>query len=77
MTTPLVVAYGMGVDSTAMLIGMRARDMRPDLILFADTGDEKPETYAYEPIVQGWLASIGWPALVTVRRAVTHGRHGD
>ena len=40
---PIVVAYGMGVDSTAMLIGMYLRGLRPDLILFADTGGEKPE----------------------------------
>ena len=45
MTGPLVVSYGMGVDSTAMLIGMAQRSIRPDLILFADTGGEKPETY--------------------------------
>ena len=29
---PLVVAYGMGVDSTAMLVGLRQRGIRPDLI---------------------------------------------
>ncbi|QDU97641.1 hypothetical protein Pla8534_54920 [Lignipirellula cremea] len=42
---PLVVAYGLGVDSTAMLIGLQRRGVRPDLILFANTGGEKPETY--------------------------------
>jgi hypothetical protein len=45
-----VVAYGMGVDSTAMLIGLEQRGIRPDLILFADTGSEKPDTYLYAPI---------------------------
>lgn len=34
--TPLVVAYGMGVDSTALLVGLHQRGLRPDLILFAD-----------------------------------------
>jgi hypothetical protein len=34
---PLVVAYGLGVDSTAMLIEFAHRQIRPDLILFADT----------------------------------------
>lgn len=34
---PLVVSYGVGVDSTAMLVAMQQRGIRPDLILFADT----------------------------------------
>ena len=37
MSRPLMVAYGMGVDSTAMLVGLHARGIRPDAILFADT----------------------------------------
>jgi hypothetical protein len=37
----LVVAYGLGVDSTAMLIGLQHRGIRPDLIFFADVGAEK------------------------------------
>lgn len=41
----LVVAFGGGTNSTAMLCGFRERDIRPDLILFADTGGEMPETY--------------------------------
>lgn len=65
--TPLMVAYGMGVDSTAMLVGLHARGIRPDAILFADTGGEKPETYAYLPVIQAWLASVGFPALTVVR----------
>ena len=39
--SPMVVAYGLSVDSTAMLVGMRLRGERPDLILFADKGEEK------------------------------------
>jgi hypothetical protein len=64
---PLVVAYGLGVDSTAMLIEFARRGIRPDLILFADTGGEKPETYAYLPVIQEYLAKVGFPAVVTVR----------
>lgn len=66
---PLVVNYGAGVDSTAMLIGMHARGIRPDLIVFADTGGEKPETYAYLPLFGAWLAAHGMPSITTVRRA--------
>src|SRR4051794_28896554 len=64
---PLVVAYGLGVDSTAMLIEFASRGIRPDLILFADTGGEKPETYEYLPVMQRYLAGVGFPAVVTVR----------
>src|ERR1700758_3384228 len=64
---PLVVAYGLGVDSTAMLIEFARRGIRPDLILFADTGGEKPETYAYLPVIQRFLARVGFPRVVTVR----------
>lgn len=69
--SPLTVAYGMGVDSTAMLVGFAARDMRPDLILFADTGAEKDATYAYLPIIQAWLASAGFPPVTVVRYVPT------
>jgi 3'-phosphoadenosine 5'-phosphosulfate sulfotransferase (PAPS reductase)/FAD synthetase len=64
---PLVVAYGLGVDSTAMLVELVSRDIRPDLILFADTGGEKPETYAYLNVIQPYLAKVGFPPVTTVR----------
>lgn len=64
---PLVVAYGMGVNSTALLIEFRRRGIRPDLILFADTGSEKAVTYAYRPVIDAWLARVGFPALHVVR----------
>lgn len=64
---PLVVADGLGVDSTAMLVGMHQRGMRPDLILFADTGSEKQKTYDYLPVRQAYLASIGFPPVIVVR----------
>jgi hypothetical protein len=58
---PLCVCYGMGVDSTAMLIGMEQRGIRPDLITFADTGGEKPETYLYAPIFRQWCRDVDFP----------------
>ena len=64
---PLVVSWGGGRDSTAMLVGLAERGRRPDLILFADTGGEKPETYAYLPVVQRYLKAAGFPPVVTVR----------
>lgn len=66
---PLVVAYGMGVDSTAVLVGLHQRGERPDLILFADTGDEKPQTYAYLPVINEWLRSVGFHQVTIVKNA--------
>ena len=78
---PLVVAYGLGVDSTAMLIEFARRNIRPDLILFADTGGEKPETYKYMDVVRPFLRRVGFPDVVTVRyqpkRAVYHTLEGQ
>ena len=73
---PLVVAYGMGVDSTAMLVGMHKRGIRPDLILFADTGGEKPETYDYLPVIQRWLRKVGFPPVQIVRYVPRWTKHG-
>lgn len=64
---PLVVAYGLGVDSTAMLVEFATRGIRPDLILFADTGGEKPETYRYLSVIRPYLQSVGFPDVVVVR----------
>src|ERR1041384_2544583 len=64
---PLVVAYGLGVNSTAMLIEFARRRIRPDLILFADTGGEKPETYQYLEVIRPFLRHVGFPDVIVVR----------
>jgi hypothetical protein len=66
MKRPLIVSYGGGTNSTAMLIGMYERGIRPDIILFADTGGEKPHTYAYLDAFGGWLSKHGFPAIIRV-----------
>ena len=65
---PFVLSYGMGVDSTAVLVLLHASGMRPDLIVFADTGSERPETYAYLDEIQAWLARVGFPPVTVVRK---------
>src|SRR5437588_11939855 len=75
MSECLVVAYGCGVDSTAMLVGMHRRGPRPDAVLFADTGGEKQETYAFLPVVDGWLRDHGFPAVTVVRNVVKDFKH--
>lgn len=64
---PLVVAYGVGVDSTAMLVGLQQHGIVPDLVLWADTGDEKAATYAYLPVINAWLRSVGFPEVTAVK----------
>ncbi|MFY2658636.1 phosphoadenosine phosphosulfate reductase [Achromobacter xylosoxidans] len=64
---PVVVAYGVGIDSTAVLVGMQQRGERPDLILFADTGDEKQATYDYLPVINAWLRKVGFPEVTVVK----------
>jgi len=66
-TDPLVVSYGAGVDSTAMVVEFVRRGIRPDYILFADTGGEKPETLAFLSLMEAYLAAAGFPPITTVR----------
>lgn len=58
---PTVLAYGVGVDSTAILVELEARGSLPDLVLTADTGTEKPETYEYQAMIAAWMAQRGIP----------------
>lgn len=64
---PVVVSYGMGWDSTAMLVLLKNSGIVPSLILFADTGSERPETYAYLEVINAWLARVGFPQVTVVR----------
>ncbi len=66
-TDPLTVAYGMGVDSTAILVGLHQRGERPDLITFADTGSEKQVTMDYLPVINRWLTSVGFPQVTVIQ----------
>jgi len=54
VSAPIIVAFGGGANSTAMLVEMHRRDIRPDLIMFADTGGERPETYDAVSMVDLW-----------------------
>lgn len=64
----IVASFGGGVNSTAMLIGMVERGEPCDLILFADTGGEKPHTYAHVLEFSEWLVAHGMPPIITVRK---------
>lgn len=69
-TVPLQVSWGGGINSTALLIGLQDLGIRPDVILFADTQGEKPETYFYQRnVLPRWLERAGFPALTIVAKA--------
>ena len=65
---PHIVAFGGGVDSTAMVIGLVEKKEPIDLILFADTGGERPHTYEHIQRFSNWLKDRGYPEIVTVKR---------
>lgn len=65
--TYTVVNCGLGTNSVALLIEAHNRGLRPDLIPFADTGNERPETYAYADVLNEWLRSVGFPEICTLR----------
>ncbi|WP_199758669.1 hypothetical protein [Aquabacterium soli] len=64
----VAVCFGAGVDSTAMLVALRAAGIRPDVITFADTGGEKPETMAHLDAMNRILLGWGWPAIDVCRK---------
>jgi hypothetical protein len=67
LAEPLVVSDGMGVDSTAMLLGLAERRIRPDAVIFADVGSEWPETYEAFAERNALLDALGFPRLTVVR----------
>ncbi len=63
-----VVSFGVGLNSSAVLVGLNERGERPDAIVFADTGGERPETYSYRDAMNAWCKRHGFPEIVTVRK---------
>ena len=64
-----IVSYGGGTNSTALLIECVKRGIEIDLILFADTGGERPHTYKYVDIFSEWLLNNGMPEIIKVKKA--------
>jgi hypothetical protein len=75
MSELLVLNWGGGVNSTAMAVGFHERGIRPDLVIWSDTGGEKPGTYAYVEVFAAWLERVGFPTLVRVAYEGQHGRY--
>lgn len=64
--SPVLAAWGAGVDSTAMVIELIDRGEPVDQVLFADVGGiaEKAGTRAFVPVFRTWLADRGVPSEV-------------
>lgn len=67
-TDLLAVAFGGGTNSTAMLCGFREREIKPDLVLFADTGAEMPHTYEHVELMRGKVREWWGMELEIVRK---------
>jgi len=63
----VVAAWGGGVNSTAMLVEWLRLGERLDIVLFADTGGEKPETYVYRDTFAAWFKTKSGAPFITVK----------
>lgn len=71
---PVTVAYGGGVNSTAMLCGMRERGIVPALITFADTKGEHPHTYEHVAAISA-ITQLWWGVPILTVRKLYQGEH--
>jgi hypothetical protein len=62
-----ILSFGGGVNSTAILVGLHERAESLDLILFADTGSEKPHTYAHLATMSEWCRWRGFPTITVIK----------
>jgi hypothetical protein len=58
-----------------MLVGMWERGIKPKLIITAEVGSERTETYAFRPIFDSWLESVGFPSPMSVRYQPSDYKH--
>jgi hypothetical protein len=67
MNPPLIVCWGIGQDSSGMLVGLKERGIQPNLIVFAEVGSERPETYALRQQYDQWMMRNFGFGSITVR----------
>ena len=66
MKEPIVWSCGYGLNSIALAVGLVEHGESYDLAMFADTGGEKPATYAYQEILAPYLTKHGLPPVMRV-----------
>ena len=65
---PIIVSNGVGVDSVALLVELHRLNVVPDAIVTAlvgrdGYGNEHRRFYTYLPILEAWLAEVGFPPI--------------
>tara|TARA_R100000808_G_C2107031_1_gene122310 strand:+ start:48 stop:881 length:834 start_codon:yes stop_codon:yes gene_type:complete len=66
-----VFSFGGGVDSTGMLFEFDRQGYMPDLIIFADTGGERPDIYSHIERLNKWLAEKWKKQIIIVKNKET------
>jgi hypothetical protein len=72
ITPKHILSFGGGVNSGALLVLLLEEGLPLDEVLFADTGGELPETYAFIDTVRNYLLQFGIPFRTVMNRI--HGR---
>lgn len=67
----VVFSFGGGVDSTGMLFEFDRQGYMPDLLIFADTGGERPDIYAHIEKLNKWLAKKWDKQIIIVKNKET------
>jgi Phosphoadenosine phosphosulfate reductase family len=68
MAEHTVLSYGGGVNSVALMILLVRERLPLDEVVFADTGGEIPETYAYVDITRKFLEPHGVPFTTVAKK---------
>jgi hypothetical protein len=63
-----VFSFGGGVDSTGMLFEFDRQNYMPDILIFADTGAERPDIYAHIKKLNKWLLDKWGKEIIIVKR---------
>ena len=67
MSAPVIINFGGGTNSTALLIGYVERGLPITGVVFADPGSEMPHTYENVAFMSKWLEDRGYPGIAVVR----------
>ena len=63
-----VLNYGLGTNSTALAIEATNRGIKFDIIISADTGDERKSSYRYaSEVFEPWMTKHGQPPITWVQ----------
>ena len=62
----LALSCGMDVESIGVLVSWWRRGIRPHWIGYAKAENRGPDTFVYRPIIDDWLASVGFPTITDV-----------